>query len=248
MSGDLSVVLEKLCNLKLRTCGGLFSHLVQYSRNRICIHINSAAVDWRLSYEIPKIGSEISLGDLLSRLPDLHKDLVNVIAIKRYALINEMTYSTGAGFHAKVATEAFLAFRQTYEHFGYTAATDAHSWTILSCNSETFSKNMPLFVHSYVNKTFRVIPSLHLSEPFLGGVRYSQLCITYMVSYALGMLVRYFPTQWIALIQGDKGDVLWPTFNRAQHLVEHSFPELVIEFITDILNGNKFEINDSEEG
>ena len=61
------------------------------------------------------------------------------------------------------------------------------------------------------------------------------------------MLVRYFPTQWMSIIQGDKGDMLWPTINRCQHLVENTFPELVIEMINDILdNGLELDKNNTE--
>jgi YaaC-like Protein len=92
-----------------------------------------------------------------------------------------------------------------------------------------------MFIHTYVHKLFGSIPSLHLTEPFAKGARYSQLCVTYMVAYVLGMLVRYYPTHWMSLIQGDKGDTMWPTINRAQQFVEASYPELVTEMITDIL-------------
>ena len=93
-----------------------------------------------------------------------------------------------------------------------------------------------MFIHTYLRKQFGCIPSLYLAAPFPGGARYSQLCITYMVAYVLGMLVRYYPTHWISLIQGDKGDTMWPTINRAQQFVEITYPELVTEMITDNLS------------
>jgi hypothetical protein len=37
------------------------------------------------------------------------------------------------------------------------------------------------------------------------------------------------------LLQGGKGDALWPTINRAQQIVEETYPELVVEMIRDIL-------------
>ena len=49
------------------------------------------------------------------------------------------------------------------------------------------------------------------------------------------MLARYYPTHWISLSHGEKGDALWPTINRAQQMVEKSFPELIIEMIYDLL-------------
>ena len=89
-----------------------------------------------------------------------------------------------------------------------------------------------MFVHTYVQKMFGSIPNLRLAVPFPGRARFSQLCITYMISYALGMLVRYYPTHWISLINGGKGDLLWPTINRAQQYVEAAYPELVAEYVT----------------
>jgi len=62
-----------------------------------------------------------------------------------------------------------------------------------------------------------------------------------MVAYVLGMLVRYYPTNWIALTQGGKGDAMWPTIHRAQSLVESSYPELIAEMVKDVLTQSDLE-------
>ena len=49
------------------------------------------------------------------------------------------------------------------------------------------------------------------------------------------MLVRYYPTHWTSLVQGENGDIYWPILNRAQNYVENIYPELVLELINDIL-------------
>ncbi len=161
-------------------------------------------------------------------------DYANVSNVTRYAEISRMTFNKDAGFRATVREEQFSQFRAVYEGFGYTATSEG-LWCTLICGVETFTKELPMFIHTYVHKIFGSIPSLHLAEPFSGGARYSQLCITYMVSYILGMLVRYYPTHWISLIQGDKGDTMWPTMNRAQQYVEYSYPELVTELLSDVI-------------
>ena len=97
-----------------------------------------------------------------------------------------------------------------------------------------FNQMTPQFMHTYVQKMFGTIPNLHIIEPFPNLQRYSQIAATYMLSYFLGMLARYYPTYWVALMQGERGDILWPTLNRAQHLVERAFPELTIELITSV--------------
>jgi hypothetical protein len=234
MSGETADGLKKLGDLKIRTRAGFFSDFVTQTNNQISIHVNSEAVDWRLHYDIPELGIEISVDDLFCRIPDLQRDYVNVSDSAKYASINEMTYSEKEGFRAKVQERNFIGFKAIYEGFGYSAKTEG-DWSVLTCNAATFAKELPMFIHTYVHKLFGSIPSLHLAEPFAKGARYSQLCVTYMVAYVLGMVVRYYPTHWMSLIQGDKGDTMWPTINRAQQFVEVSYPELVTEMITDIL-------------
>ena len=234
MSGDTASGLTRLGDLKIRRRSGLFSDFVTQTNNRVSIHVNSEGVDWRLCYNIPELEDEFSVADLFSRIPDLQKDYSNISNVTRYASVNEMTYSKDKGFRAKVRAKPFSQFRAVYENFGYTV-TSQGDWCIITCDAKRFAKELPLFIHTYVHKLLGSIPSLFLAEPFSGGARYSQLCITYMVSFILGMLVRYYPTHWTSLIQGDKGDSMWPTINRAQQLIEHSYPELVTELINDVV-------------
>ena len=234
MSGNTAEGLRQLRNLKIRTCSGLFSDFMTHTKNRLSIHVRSAAVDWSICYDIPEPGKEVSLDDLLSRIPDLNNDYTNLSGAIRYASVNEMTFTSADGFKAKVQEASFAAFRSTYEAAGYTANCDG-TWCNLECGAKTFRDNIPLFVHTYVNKMLGAIPSLYIAEPFPNAVRFSQLSITYMLSYVLGMLVRYYPTRWVSLIQGAKGDELWPSINRAQHYVEQSYPELVAEMVAHIL-------------
>jgi len=67
----------------------------------------------------------------------------------------------------------------------------------------------------------------------------SQLGFTYVLSYILGMLTRYFPTHWVAVQGGSKGDALWPTLRAAQDYVERAFPELILELIQTSLADSK---------
>jgi hypothetical protein len=75
-----------------------------------------------------------------------------------------------------------------------------------------------------------------LVKPFPSGARYSQMAITYLLSYFFGMLSRYFPTRWMALLSGERGDEIWPLIRSAQKYVDESFPELIVEFIHRILD------------
>jgi len=238
LSGDPSIGLRTLMELKIQTCSGLFGDFVKVTENGICIHNHSSAVNWRINYDVPEQGKQVTLGDLFARIPDLFKDYSNISSDIRYTPLNELSFDQHNGFKAKVRDEHFSNFKNVYQNMGYKVETQ-EKWSTLTCSAETFQRNTPLFIHAYVQKTFGTIPNLHIAEPFQDNFVFSQLCITYMVAYYLGMLVRYYPTHWISLSQGDKGDRVWPTINRAQQYVEQTYPELVIEMIYDLLKDNK---------
>lgn len=234
LSGDLTKGISSLGDLKVATCSGLFSDFLNETENRISIHIDSSNVDWKLKYEIPELNKQITLFELFERIPDLEKDYLNIEKDIKYAAVSEMTYSSENGFNARVNGQQFEGFKNIYEKLGYEIIKNNKLYTI-KCNAEIFSKNLPLFLHKYIHKTFGSIPDLYIVEPFQNTENYSQLSVTYIIAYFLGMLVRYYPTHWTSLVQGEKGDCFWPLLNRAQHFVETSFPELVIELIADIL-------------
>jgi hypothetical protein len=234
LSGDLSVSLNALNELKIRTCSGLFSDFAKQTENRMSMHVRSGAVDWRLNYKQPDLGDEIELGQLTARIPDLRKEHSVLGVDQLYVAIQEMSYDASNGVIIKVPSRAFRVFEQSYCALGYDAK-DSGEWTTLTGRADLFSRMTPQFLHSYVHKMFGAIPTLSLVAPMPSGSRYSQLCFTYMLGFILGMLARYFPTHWVSIAQGSKGDGLWPTLNRAQFIVEETFPELVAEMIEDVL-------------
>lgn len=235
LSGDIGSALEQLGNLKIRTTNGLFNDFLTTTNNRMSVHINSSAVDWRLAGGRPALKHEFTVDELFSRIPDLEKDYSNISDVKKFTPLNSLSKDGEHRISATVRAENFIQFSDVYRQFGYDIESDGAN-VKLSCTHEVFGSKPPMFMHTYILKTFGTIPNLYLVEPFSSEVRYSQLCMTYIVSYLLGMLVRYFPTYWISLTHGDKGDAMWPTINRAQELVEQSFPELVIELIHDVID------------
>lgn len=235
MSGDTAEGLKRLSELSIRKRKGLFADFLRETENTTCLHVRSGAVEGRIRYDTPPGGEEISIADLFSRIPDLQMDFSNVSETKRYAAINELTYEHNEGFRAKVKAGAFAPLASGYEKLGY-QVKHHDEWSTVTCSSATFKAQPALFVHRYLNKMAGLIPVLYIAEPFDDGARYSQLSITYLVSYVLGMLVRYYPTHWVALIQGGSGDRFWPTLIRAQQLVDYTYPELIAEFVRDAID------------
>jgi len=240
LSGDLQGALKTIGRLKVRTSKGLFSDFVRETNNHVCMHVRSAAVDWRFAYEQPPLGEELALETLISTVPDLSMAISGTALSAGYAAINQMSYSEEDGFLASVNAKQFEAFRGSYIDLGYEVIENGDLWQV-KCTSEIFQTSIPQFMHTYVHKMFHSIPALYIVNPVHKSTRFSQLAITYMLSYFLGMLTRYFPTHWIALHSSRRGDYLWPTLHATQKYVELVFPELTIELIHDILSQREAE-------
>lgn len=233
VGGDSSSHLSDIGKLRVKSSKGLFSELVKETNNHITIHINSAGIDWGISYDIPESGMIFTLDELISRIPDLQPDLKELGIAENFIRVNDLSYSNANGFSCDVYgnNEDVLG---TYKENAYQCASKGNGFKI-TCTSEQLNNFVPQFLHKYVQKDFGTIPSLYLLAPFEDNMRLSEISVVFLMSYYLGMLVRYYPTHWISLVQGDNGDEYWPVLNRTQNYVLQVFPELCMELINDRL-------------
>jgi hypothetical protein len=232
LSGDLNQALVSIGGLRVRSCSGLFSDLIVETKNRMAMHVNSSGVDWRFNYKIPDLGHEIALSDILDRLPDIRDQHAHVKKNAPLVCVEKIGFNSTSGASIKVNADRLKNFESEFSEAGFSISYSGSS-AVITVNAQGFEINTPQFLHSYVHKMFGAIPSLHLVSEFGPGVKYSQIAVTYVLSYFLGMLARYYPTHWTALMMGEKGDLLWPSINAAQRYVEIAFPELVLEMIED---------------
>lgn len=64
-----------------------------------------------------------------------------------------------------------------------------------------------------------------------GDVQLSKMATAFVTSYALGMLVRYYPSHWVAMLQSRANDAAMPSLLAALQHVENEFPRFVAEFL-----------------
>nr|WP_188394102.1 YaaC family protein [Mesorhizobium sp. SARCC-RB16n] len=83
----------------------------------------------------------------------------------------------------------------------------------------------------YARAAFLNIGDLWLPAQYRGRAKLSKLSALYALSYALGMLVRYYPMQWSALVKGQINDAALPTLAAAVELIESEFPTTVLDFL-----------------
>jgi len=67
--------------------------------------------------------------------------------------------------------------------------------------------------------------------PWEGGVYVPPILMGFLTSYVLGMLVRYFPARWMAIISGQKGDGMLPLLREAIDYVEREFPAMALKIL-----------------
>lgn len=64
-------------------------------------------------------------------------------------------------------------------------------------------------------------------QDFENGDRMSELLRTFLLSYFLSMMVRYYPSRWIALLRNEKGDAAQPVLMATVNAIEDDFPQLI---------------------
>jgi hypothetical protein len=101
---------------------------------------------------------------------------------------------------------------------------DVGHWlfTVHQSSIRELPQKLPVVVDNRMGRTF-------LLAPLANGLRLSSLSLLFITSYVMGMLVRYYPSQWLALLGRSKGDISYPLLKAAMTIVEHNFPELVLE-------------------
>jgi hypothetical protein len=67
--------------------------------------------------------------------------------------------------------------------------------------------------------------SHYLLEPWENGGYLSPLLRYFVISYILGMLVRYFPSKWMYLFSYQKGDAQLPLLRETISNIEFAFPK-----------------------
>lgn len=237
ISGEHSEALRNLGELRVETRAGLYTDFLSETSNRICLHVNSSAVDGRYQYPDPPFGAGFTLQDLLIRLPDISREMSQAGIQSQVANVQTVN-SSGESIVIDVSRSSFEQFANEYADHECDVVWHSPVTASIKFPNSGNDSFQPQFAHSYLSKSFGSIPNLHIVKPFDAETRLSQLAMTYLLGYYLGMLTRYFPTHWIALQQGTRGDALWPAIHAAQKYVELVFPELVIELVLDIVDGN----------
>lgn len=249
-SQQLSVGIRELPNLQVTFRKGTFTELSKATKNteRSTVMRGENYADGVFSpyvyeqegtEEVP-IGTFVTFKDILSRIPDLDEIYEYTFNLYSDCYPTELFIHTLSN-HTDVALVENRGERLDEEGIRYSLGISED----ISLNHKTSTPSMWLYdephwlfsvPHTSVRELSQQLPVVradngggHFFVPSLAdGLRLSSLSLLFVASYVMGMLVRYYPSQWLAALGRSRGDFSLPLLKAAMSVVEQRFPELVL--------------------
>lgn len=190
-------------------------------------------------------GSRLTLGDLLSRIESIAQTY-NKTSGKAHQTSHARIASFKSDLHVafpffgvpeqlrKLADEGPVTLGSSQHSCpGFRQGLEVRDTLIFSRDDlAEFERVLPL--SSYGSGDFMTVVT-----DFPNGDRLNMFFRLYLLSYILGMLVRYFPSTWMNIISGGVGDTARPAIFQAVEVVSNRFPEEVEKQLTGIVKPQK---------
>jgi len=225
-------------SVSLDNCG-TFRELVEAVSNRTLVRFNSSAIQWDcLHRSLEPKPIIISFVDLIRRTPAV-STFANLWLQLPCCFVAIHSVNDGASWNLKIHCS-----EQDRERLQVICGTTSFSVIAGDSNyidvqlkptdtSPYIWSDVPL---SYQRGGAFGIGSAFLIEPF-GETQLCQISALFIMSYVLGMLARYHPSHWTALIGNEKYDAALPTVQALISHIEERFPSMVIEFLENKMIG-----------
>ena len=245
LRGGIKNVLE----LQIRSTSGTFSELVEVCHNLNTMYKFQGPTD-RMGSGGHNLGeitfvadrSSLTLNDLISRLPymtGMYEELTGRQS-KTFPGCRIASHPPGTHFAFPllgipselknlVDGENVIIGSSNQVSPGLMQSDDAGDSLIFvhkdRAEYETAEKSFPVSYYSGGR-------SMAVVLDFPNGDKMTLFFKLYLVSYFLGMLSRYFPSIWMALLRNEKGDFAQPLLVRAVENIETDFPQCVTHQLT----------------
>ena len=254
LAGGIGKILE----LQIRATRGTFRELVEISW-----HLNSVKVFQGASDQMGSNGH--NLGEVKFAIDKSTLTLDDLISRLKYTgfQYSRITEKPAKVHHTRIASHPpdriDLAFPLMGVPEEFKNLVDGDKIRIGSSNKTApgfrqsdDAEDCLIFTNSDWEMRYEMLPAFHYEsgefmsviQDFSNGDKLTEFIKLYLVSYVLGMIVRYFPSKWISLLRNDKGDLAYPLIVSAAREVEVNFAE---EFSKQ-LNSIPRKISNGAEG
>ena len=234
LSGGIQNVLE----LKIKATDGTFRELVDVCPNRHQEHCfyfptkTMIVVDHDLgSIRFSSDGSLLSLDDLLSRLMQTTFDYQGITERKSKWFPVVVTEHSANTHFALISPHILPGLLELVDEQSVFVQPTLKSWPNIEI--DTIPQVSLVFQHEAEKAHQRKFPVFHCTEgqKMMTGIldfpnedKLSEFFKLYLISYALGMLARYYPSKWMALLLNAPGDFAQPLLVKAIQAIESDFP------------------------
>jgi hypothetical protein len=218
----ISTFSTEASDLEIQVTGGLFTDLTA-ALGGATLRIRTDGPDWHLPLPNVEPGTTLPIDEVARLLPGLAGELrqwtgfepPTAFALEECGLADDDSKRrwkfSGGGDDAELR-----------QQFGSPAATVQDGVVVAP------EDVVPQVAQSFV---FEKIGHLLLREPMADDIRLSPLQAMFVVSYALSMLARYRPSQWMEVLSGVGTDRMFPFVQVFLDFNQTWFPELAADHL-----------------
>lgn len=214
--GDLKIKLN---------ANGTLQQLIHETEHRAFLRNNSSKPNFVIDYAVPPADTEVSLADILSRIPEIRPSFSRWLPDSRkiVAFWPQNDHTDG---------KRWLRVDPPYtaEDVRAVMGDAVHE---LNQQGSVISILVPGDYGPYMSDTAGhwSVGNVVAMTPFPGGIQLSKIVITFMAAYGLGMLARYYPSQWTAILGNQRHTIALPTLLATMDYITDELPRLIVEFL-----------------
>lgn len=226
-----SLSKKKFEDLTITIRNGTFYELLKATSNKSYFKNNSSGIDWKIEFEIPKVGKQIRFIDLIRTISDISEEYescfqeeLSFVKLENFSpLSNSNEYEYLVQKYSKNENAISEIFPK--KDFG-------SQFKLINGNKIIATDNLiPQFSQRFYDNFNAGIGEIVLTKAIEKDLLLNTLSQFYSLSFFLGMLSRYYPSDWISISRTEKGDAIYPLFIKAIKLIEDYFPLTVLEFL-----------------
>jgi hypothetical protein len=217
-TGDVARLKMKL------NSNGTLAQLVDATGRESLLRNNSSKPNFTAICDPIPANSEVTLIDLLSRIPEARSQLMRWRAERNAVGIWPQGKQADGSVHVRVDPP--------YTNEDVTAVM-GDKLTLVSQQGRvlTYAVRTGFPIYCTDCATAWDVGTLVALRPMPGGLELSKVAMAFAASFALGMLVRYYPSHWVSMLQNVKHDGALPTLLAVLEHIENDVPRMVAEFL-----------------
>lgn len=214
--GDLKIKLN---------ANGTLQQLIEETDHRSFLRSNSSKPNFVIDYAIPPPDTEVRLADILSRIPEIRPSYSRWLPDSREIVAFWPQNDRPDG-------KKWLRVDLPYTAEDVRAVM-GDAVLELNTKDSVISILVPGDYGPYMSDTggHWSVGNVVAMTPFPGEVQLSKIVITFMAAYGLGMLARYYPSQWTAILGNQRHTVALPTLLATMDYIADEFPRMIVEFL-----------------